>query len=150
MKASSAGGEPVRRKAQHRHREGGEHHAEGERIVGLQATGRDRPPAGALHPRVDVGVVPHVERARGAGADGDSRGARSREHRREPARRGSHADERREDDQRHDARLQERDVVLDVGAAPVRYERFVRVACQSHVASLGRSRRSCSMSRLPG
>ena len=39
---------------------------------GVDAAARDRPAGGARHAGVDVGVVPHVERARGAGADGDA------------------------------------------------------------------------------
>ena len=53
-------------------RERRKRHAEGERLAGLDAAGRDRPLRGARHHRVDVGVVPHVERAGGAGADRDA------------------------------------------------------------------------------
>ena len=103
-------------------------------------------PAGIGRPRVrfidrvDVGVVPHVERTSGAGADSDAEERDGAKHRGEPARRGSHADERREDHQRHDARLQERDVVLDVAplsATSVRSLHFGSVQARSwHYASI--------------
>ena len=68
--------------------------------------------------RVDVGVVPHVERARRAGADRDARMAIEADHRIECAGR-EHAGRRGgEDDQRHHARLQQRDIVADATPAP--------------------------------
>ncbi len=72
MKARSAGGEPVGGKPENRDGEGGKHDAEGEALGA-----RSCRPAGIGRlrvrriKRVDVGVVPHVERAGGAGAGGD-------------------------------------------------------------------------------
>ena len=70
-----------------------------------QATARNRAGGGARHARVDVGVVPHVEGARGAGADGDGEQRDEAEHGMDRAGRGDHAGQRREHDERHDARL---------------------------------------------
>ena len=49
-----------------------EHDAEGQRVGALHPARRHRPAARAAHQGVDVGVVPHVERARRAGADRDA------------------------------------------------------------------------------
>ena len=57
-----------------------EHHAEGERLVRRDAAAGDGPAGGALHAGVDVGVVPHVERAGGAGAHGDAQQRDEAEH----------------------------------------------------------------------
>ena len=72
VKASSAPATQLTSSAQRQDRADGEHRAEGERLVGRDAAARDGPARGALHARVDVGVVPHVEGAGGARADGDA------------------------------------------------------------------------------
>ncbi len=45
--------------------------AEAEHLARPDAALRDRPVGGARHDRVEVGLVPHVERAGRARADGD-------------------------------------------------------------------------------
>ena len=80
------------------------------------SSGRMRPAgigrlARARHQRVDVGVVPHVERAGRAGADGDRQDGDERDEGIGGDRCGDQADERREHDQRHHARLQQREIV---------------------------------------
>ncbi len=61
--------------------------AEGQRFVRADTTGRDRTRGGAGHDRVDVGVIPHVERAGGAGADGNAEDRDEADHRIDMARR---------------------------------------------------------------
>ena len=78
---------------------------------GCDAARRDRPAQRARHDGVDVGVVPHVERAGGAGADRDAEQRREADHRMHVPRRDQQADQRREHDERHHPRLQQRDVV---------------------------------------
>ena len=127
------GGEPVGDKPERQHRADGKRHAEGQRLLGPDAPVRDRPLACARHQRVDIGVPPHVEAAgspgsdrdhdeRGEGDDGACRRVRD-----------GHADERREHDERHHPRLQERDVVGDLAAGHGRGGRrgFRRVRCGS-------------------
>ena len=70
--------------------------------------------------RVDVGVVPHVERAGGAGADGDAEQRDDGEHGMQLPGRQHHADQRREHDERHHARLHQRDEVADAAARGLR------------------------------
>ena len=52
-----------------------------QRLAGLDAAGRDRTVGGAAHHRVDIGVVPHVQRAGGAGADGNRQDGDHGQHR---------------------------------------------------------------------
>ena len=82
VKASRPAASQFTRHAQQHHREHGEHQAEGQRrrppCTRPAGTGRLR---GAAHQGVDVGVVPHVERARGAGADGDAEDGHDRQDR---------------------------------------------------------------------
>ena len=70
--------------------------------------------------RIDVGVVPHVERARGARADGDADQRDDGEHGMQVARRQHQAGQRRKHDERHDARLHQRDEVADAAADGLR------------------------------
>ena len=65
--------EPVRREGHRRHRADGQGGAGTERRVGRDAPGGDGAVTGSLHERVDVAVAPHVDGARGAGADGDAK-----------------------------------------------------------------------------
>ena len=71
VKASSAAASPIGDDAKRKHREDGQDEAEGQRFRPRDPARRDRPLGGAPHDGVDIGVVPHVERARGARADGD-------------------------------------------------------------------------------
>ena len=65
-------GHPVDQHAEREHRADGEHGAEGQCLLGRDPAARDGARRRALHVGVDVGVVPHVERAGRAGADGDA------------------------------------------------------------------------------
>jgi hypothetical protein len=85
--------------------------AEGSASPRQDLAGRDRAALRAGHHRVDVGVVPHVERARRAAADGDREDGDQRGQRIDMARRHHHADKGREHDQRHDARLEKREII---------------------------------------
>ena len=88
-----------------------------ERLARRDAAGRDRPARGARHHRVDVGVVPHVERAGGAGADRDAEQRDEAEHRMQVPGRDHQPDQRREHHERHHPRLHQREIVADAGEA---------------------------------
>ena len=66
---------------QHHHREPGQRQPERQRLAALDPPRGDRPAGGAAHHRVDLPVLPHVERARRAGADGDADDRREADHR---------------------------------------------------------------------
>ena len=94
-----------------RHRQQRHDEAEAQRVLAADQTSRNRTRDRARHQRVDVGVVPHVERA--------SR-ARAERHRKHGARSGEEVhldrsddetDQRGEDDQRHHARLHQAHIV---------------------------------------
>ena len=52
-----------------------------ERGLPVDPSRRDRARGGALHQRVEIGLVPHVERARGSGAERDAQDRGEAEHR---------------------------------------------------------------------
>jgi len=87
------GGKPIRNKAQHRNRADCERHAERERLPRQDPTGRYRPPRGPPHHRIDIGVVPHIEGAGGAGPDRDAQERGEAKHRVEMPRRHHQADQ---------------------------------------------------------
>ncbi len=60
---------------------------------------------------VDIGVVPHVERARRARAERDEDEGGESDQRMHRAGRGNHGGKCREDGQRHDPRLQQREII---------------------------------------
>ena len=106
---------PVDQDAERHHREEGERDAEGERLSLRDASARDRPVGGARHQRVDIALIGHVERAGGPGADRDAQDRGEGEDRMDVARRDHEPDQRGEDHERHHPRLQQRDVVADLG-----------------------------------
>jgi len=108
---------PVDRKPHDDDRGGGEDAAEAERVAGRHAAGRQGPSLGALHHRVDVAVVPHIDRPGGTGADRDAQHGDRREEGMQMSWREVKTDEAGEDDERHDTRLEQRDVVVDAGIA---------------------------------
>jgi hypothetical protein len=69
---------------------------------------------------VDIGVVPHVERAGCATADGDRQDREEADHRIDLAGRHQQADERREDDQRHHTRLEQREIIARIAVGQMR------------------------------
>ena len=81
VKASRPAASTVDHQSEERDRADRKRQAEGQRLAGLHAAGRDRPPRGALHHRVDVGLVPHVERAGRARADRDAEQREEAQHR---------------------------------------------------------------------
>ena len=105
-------GQHVDHQAQHQHRARGQHHAEAQRFRRRDGARRNRALRGALHHRVDVGVIPHVESTGRTGTDRN----RQQRHESEPwmERPGCRddADEGGEDDERHDPRLQQGEEVL--------------------------------------
>ena len=90
--------------------------------LGVILPARDRPRRGARHRRVDIGVVPHIQRTGGAGAGGNADQRRDRQNRDAsspgaatmPDQRGEHHEE-------HHPRLHQRDIVGDVAAAIGQY-----------------------------
>ena len=93
VKASSAAASQLTQHAQrHAPSSTDEHQAEGQRLAGRMRPAGIGRLAVRVITRVDVGVVPHVERAGGAGADGDRQDGDEAEQRIDGARRGDHAD----------------------------------------------------------
>ena len=74
----------------------GENKSECKRFGARDLAARDRPPGRAGHHRVDVGVVPHVEHAGGAGSRGDCENCNGPKQRIEVTRRNHQSDERGE------------------------------------------------------
>ena len=140
------GGEPVGGEAERsRPRSPSSTRPSDERVLARDAAGGDRPVGGAAHHRVDVGVVPHVEGARGPCPDGDAEDGDDAENGIDAARREQQADERGEDDKRHHPRLQEREVVLyprpALGNDRCRCHRQEPIACPC--SPLSGARTSC-------
>jgi flagellar assembly factor FliW len=106
-------GEPVHLESEQGHAGRRQHQAQAERGDRRHAAAGHRPRARALHERIDVAVVPVVDRARSA------RHERHAEHRpgdhavARPAMRSERQRaDRRDDDQQHDARLEQLPVVV--------------------------------------
>ncbi len=99
---------------------------------GRHLTARNRARGGARHGGIDVGVVPHVERAGGtcAGGDADQRG--DGEHGMHGARRRHQPDQRGEHHEEHHARLHQHDKVGDVAAC-----RGIELGCNRFDRHLG-------------
>ena len=133
-----ARGEPVGDEPEHQHRAGRKRQAEGERLV------RRDPPAGIGRLRVrviraSISASHHMLRQPEAPAPTaiiEERG--EGDHRVHGGMRHHHADERREHDERHHPRLQERDVVGDLA---------VRGRVRSERVRSRRGRSGCSMQR---
>src|ERR1700737_3450872 len=62
-------GKPIHEQTHDRHRKARERYAESKRLAGSDAALRDGSTASTRHHCIDIGVVPHVERAGGAGSD---------------------------------------------------------------------------------
>ena len=112
------GREQVRRERQHHHGEARQRQPEAQRLArarpGRPGSGRLR---GAPHHRVDIGIPPHVQRARGAAAQRDEQDRGEADERMHRHRRDQQADQRGEDDQRHDPRLEQREIVAEAAAS---------------------------------
>jgi hypothetical protein len=92
----------------------------GEGLIGRDVAARDGPAGRALHQRVDIGVVPHVEGAGGPGTHRDADERDDADDRMRLHRRQQHADQRREHHERHHARHHQGDEVADAAADGVR------------------------------
>ena len=79
--------------------------------VARDLAARDWPHGGASHHGIDVGVVPHVEHAGGAGSRGDCENGNGPEKRIEVTRCDHQSDECGEDREQHHARFHQRDEI---------------------------------------
>ena len=109
-----AGGK-VHREAHHNDRADRQRDAEAQRRSRLDASGRDRAVARAPHHRVDIAVVPHVDRTARAGSHRDTQHRGERQHRVQMTRGDQQTDQPGEHHQRHHPRLQQRDPVAEFG-----------------------------------
>jgi len=73
---------------------------------------------GARHQSIDVGVVPHIERTCGASSGSYAKKSNDAGEGIDAARCDHETDECGKDDQRHNARFRQRDIVPDAGIAP--------------------------------
>jgi hypothetical protein len=105
------GRDDVGRQPHHHHRADRQRDAIGQCGVRRDAAGRHRAVARAAHLRVDVAVVPHVDRAGRAGGDGDAQHGGEGEHRMQMAGRHQQADHAGEHHQREHARLEQHEPV---------------------------------------
>ena len=106
-------GQPIGDEPQHRDRADRQRHAEGQRLPGQYPPRRNRPLCGARHHGIDIGIEPHVERARSACPDRDAQQGRKSQHRMELAGRHHQPDERGENHEVHHPRLHEHYIVAD-------------------------------------
>ena len=75
--------------------------------------------AGALHQAINIGIVPHVERACRPCPHGNSENRKSAQDWVMVTRRAQIAHNRRENHERHHARLHQIEIILPVGNAPL-------------------------------
>ena len=113
------GGGEVHRQPHHDDRADRKRDAEAQRRTWLDAARGDRPVPRSPHHRVDVTVIPHVDRAARAGGDGDAQHRGQRQHRVQMAGCDQQADEPGEHHQRHHARLQQGEPVAELGCLVV-------------------------------
>ena len=89
--------------------------AEVKRGLAVHPPRRQRTVGGPPHLRVEVGLIPLVERARCARAERDAQDGGEAEHRRKRHRRGEQSAQAGEHHQAHHARLGQRDEVAPIG-----------------------------------
>ncbi len=100
----------------HQHdREGAQTDAEMERRLPVHPAGRERAVRGSAHLRVEVGLVPLIERTGRARAERDAEDRRECEDGRKRDGRGEQSAQAGEDHQAHDAWLGQRDEVAPIG-----------------------------------
>ena len=104
-------GKPVDQKPERDNGTDRQCHAERKRLFTGDLAGRYRTLLRPRHDLVDVCVVPHVQSTGRAGTDSNAQDCDSAQDRVNGAGCEHQADKRREDHKRHDARLQERDVI---------------------------------------
>ena len=107
--------QPVAGQRHHQDGEDRQHPAERVGFARGDAARRDRAAAGAPHHGVDVGLVGHVERARGARSHRRGEQAHEGHHRVDVARRHHDTRRRGEDHQRHHPRLQQLPIIARQG-----------------------------------
>ena len=107
-----AGCEPVRHEAERQHGEGRKRQAEAKRLAGRHAARWHRAQRRATHHGVDVGIVPHVQRAGRAGTHCNAEQRDETEERVDMGWLDQHAGERGEDHEGHDTRFEEREEIL--------------------------------------
>ena len=106
-------GLPVGRQRHDDHRHDRHENTKRQRIAGLYAAGRKRTCACARHHRINVGVIPHIDRTSRAGAQ---RNSQERSCACQPVNAGwrSHQTSRsREDHEHHNARLHKLEIIAD-------------------------------------
>jgi len=111
--------EKVARKCKHHHRQARKPQPQPERLARADPPRWHRAAAGAAHDCVYIGVIPHVERARGAAAkcnEQDRGKGHERVHRHRRHQQAHHCGEYH---QRHHARLQQRNVIAELRLLPV-------------------------------
>jgi len=120
-----------------------ENEAERERLARLHAARGNRTLRGAAHQRVDVGVVPHVQRAGRACAHGDGEQSRETDDGMGGLGRDHHAGERGQHDKRHHPRLEQREVIRRARVGDARGgQPVLMVADEAHAPSIRAARRS--------
>ena len=98
-------GEPIGDDAEGHHRQNRQHQAKTQRILSVHPASWNWTPLRPPHQRVDIGIIPHVEGARGTGADRDREQRGKSDNRIDMRRRDQNPGERRKNHQRHDARF---------------------------------------------
>jgi len=111
------GAEPVDRHAHQQHRKDRQADAEMQRGFPVHPPRRQRPLAGPLHHRVDIGFIPLVERGRSPCPQADRQDRGKADHRMNGSRRRQQSAQRGKNDQRHHARLGQRKEILRAGQA---------------------------------
>ena len=120
--------DPVHEHAHRHHGEDGEDRAEGGRLARGDAPGGNRAAQCARHARIDIRVIPHVQRAGRARADGNAEKRGKADHGMDAARRNGDADKRGEDHERHHARLQQLEEIARGSRAAIGQGSFAFVA----------------------
>jgi len=107
-------GDPVDHQAEAENGPAPQHHAKRENLVACQASARQRPLRSALHDRVDIRVVPHVQRPGRPRASRNRHQRRHRDSRMNVRRRRDHAGERGKHGEPHDAGLEHHPVIAQL------------------------------------
>ncbi|MPL75517.1 hypothetical protein SDC9_21341 [bioreactor metagenome] len=109
--------EDIRGQRQHHAGDARKRQPEAERLALAHPPRGDRAAFGAAHQPVDVGVIPHVQRPRGAAAKRDEQDRHRRHEGMHRRRRHHQPDEGGEDHERHHPRLQQREEIAQPGLA---------------------------------
>ena len=141
-----AGRQPVDDDAENADGKGRQRHAERQRFLRRDLARRDRPLRRAGHDSVDIRVVPHVEGAGRSSTHGDTEDRNETDERVDVPGCHHHAGETRKHHQRHDARLQQLEIIARRGLretnAAFRADCFV-IVDNLHVRSVSVVRFRC-------